>query len=386
MKTAVVILNWNTRQYLQQFLPGLVKSVEEMATILENDARKIYLLQEILKDYGTTLFVCIAPSKNELYPEFLPENDKYFSQGGIHADDFYVKRFTELGVNFLDLNTLYKEIKDTVDYPLFYKAASHYSIIAATYTVDTLIKYMESVSELNIQNIEFEEPYIDKPIAIDRDIENLLNLMRPIEKTDYYYVHTTTIPDSTAVTPRWLSIGDSFYWNIRNEETVDEVFNESPFWYYANTIHYDKHNKWKTKDVDLIEELVFSDFVMIIWCPINIYELERNNIINNSLLSLCYDEKYLEKNRQNIITEIKNSPEWYQSIERQAEKENKNIEETLLNNANYLLRDPGSNRLTEIKGYDVPEVRNSRLKTIKNISRIIQKRKLLSSKRYTETL
>ena len=30
MKTAVVILNWNTRQYLQQFLPGLVESVRGM--------------------------------------------------------------------------------------------------------------------------------------------------------------------------------------------------------------------------------------------------------------------------------------------------------------------------------------------------------------------
>ena len=30
MKTAVVILNWNTRQYLQQFLPRLTQSVSGM--------------------------------------------------------------------------------------------------------------------------------------------------------------------------------------------------------------------------------------------------------------------------------------------------------------------------------------------------------------------
>ena len=30
MKTAIVILNWNTKGYLQQFLPGLIASTEVM--------------------------------------------------------------------------------------------------------------------------------------------------------------------------------------------------------------------------------------------------------------------------------------------------------------------------------------------------------------------
>jgi len=37
MKTAVVILNWNGKSYLQQFLPGVVKSCEGLATVVVAD-------------------------------------------------------------------------------------------------------------------------------------------------------------------------------------------------------------------------------------------------------------------------------------------------------------------------------------------------------------
>ena len=37
MKTAVVILNWNTRDFLERFLPGLITSMPEGAEVLVAD-------------------------------------------------------------------------------------------------------------------------------------------------------------------------------------------------------------------------------------------------------------------------------------------------------------------------------------------------------------
>lgn len=306
-------------------------SPEEMTAVFERDAKSVYMLQEVLKSYGTTLFVCISPSKNELYPDLLPENKNFHKPEGVHADVFYPKRFKELGVNCLDLNALYKQMKDSVDYPLFYKSGSHYTHLAATYTADTLVKYMEAISGLNIQNITFKEPYTKKPMNIDRDMENLYNLIFPIEKVDYYYVGVEPIADSTAVKPKWLTIGDSFYWNINEEIRNAGLFESTPFWYYNKEVNFDP-GKTYTDELNIIDELISADIVMIYWCPINLYALEHG-FVNNALLSFCYDPCY----RRNLIEYMKNNEEWYNSIVEKASDRGISVDEMLKIDADYMI-------------------------------------------------
>ena len=38
MRTAVVILNWNTKEYLERFLPGLLASATDGAEIIVADS------------------------------------------------------------------------------------------------------------------------------------------------------------------------------------------------------------------------------------------------------------------------------------------------------------------------------------------------------------
>ena len=64
MKTAVVILNWNTRQYLQQFLPGLVRSVQGMdaQVVVADNASKDGSLDLVREQFADVR--CIALDKN----------------------------------------------------------------------------------------------------------------------------------------------------------------------------------------------------------------------------------------------------------------------------------------------------------------------------------
>ena len=38
MKTAVIILNWNTKDYLSRFLPGLIESVGSLGEVIVADS------------------------------------------------------------------------------------------------------------------------------------------------------------------------------------------------------------------------------------------------------------------------------------------------------------------------------------------------------------
>ncbi|MDO5341288.1 MAG: hypothetical protein Q4F69_02390 [Bacteroidia bacterium] len=337
-------------------------SGEEMTAIFERDAKATYYLQEILKEYGITLFIGIAPSKNELYPEFLPENKRFKHTGGVWADAFYTKRFKELGVNCLDFNTIYKGLKDSVDYPLFYKSSSHYSMISAAYETDTLIKYMESISGLNIQNVEFDEPHAGEARKIDKDMEKLFNLIRPIEDAEYKYLNVKTIHDETAAKPHWLTVGDSFFWNLINSIPHAEIFNGTPFWYYNKEVYFDPGHK-DVSEVNLLEELLKSDIIMIYWCPINLYRLEHGFVIN-ALISLCYEDNYLEEKKNKIVQNIKANQEWYDAVIKQAEKKGISMEQALNDNADYTMKENYEEYFPEIFGDSVPAIRNSRIKKL----------------------
>ena len=60
MKTAIVILNWNGRKYLERFLPGVVKSVGPEASVIVADNAStdgsVELLKEKFPDVGTMIF------------------------------------------------------------------------------------------------------------------------------------------------------------------------------------------------------------------------------------------------------------------------------------------------------------------------------------------
>lgn len=334
-----------------------VSDPEELVKIFQKEAMKVYYLQELLKEYGTTLFICIAPSKNEIYPEYLPENTLWFHEGGIRAEEWYAQKFQELGVNCLNLQHIFKALKGKVSYPLFYKNSSHYSYIAATYAADTLVKFMEETSGLNIQNFTFKEEEVQKPKKIDRDLEELFNLIRPMERnTKYYYVGIDPIPDSTAVKPRWLTIGDSYYWGISEELRAANIFDISPFWYYGKTVHFDYWDSDpQVSNHNIANELIEADIVMLLWCPRNLYVLE-NGILNNTLLSLSIHDNY----KSWIQDKIKKQTELYNDIVEKAKENGRTIEEQIQLDSEWIL-DQEIQKYFNLEQVETPTIRNERI-------------------------
>lgn len=50
MRTAVVILNWNTKEYLERFLPGLLASATDGAEIIVADSASTDGSMEMLSE------------------------------------------------------------------------------------------------------------------------------------------------------------------------------------------------------------------------------------------------------------------------------------------------------------------------------------------------
>ena len=293
--------------------------VEGKAKEFNKKAENLYKLQEILKKYNTHIFVNMIPGKDVIYPENLPENKWYFNPDGVHAYDFYKKKFDELGVNYIDFVEVFKDEKDKVDYPLFYQTGTHWSNIASTHAFDSIMRYMENLSGLNIRNVEIGEKYTGSVREPDDDLEQLFNLMFPIKKDSYYYADVRILDDTTTVRPKLITIGDSYFWNISYNYKLGEIFREYPYWYYNTTVYFDpNHNS--TKDLNFLNEIFNADFIMLNYCTVQLYNM-ANGFIDNAL-TLLYDDETDSPMSDEIIDierRIYSDPEWFKSVKEKAD-------------------------------------------------------------------
>ena len=268
---------WTVEEYYQSHAYQHSKDSAEMAEKLETEAQRLLEIQHLLEPYGTHLFVALLPGKEQVCGEHMPKNTQYFFDKKITAYDFYKNRFKELGVNHIDLGEWFVQMKDTVSYPLFPQTGTHWSNLAAIYSADTIIRYMEHLSDSNMFNIQIGNTF-KRTLKPDADLESLMNLIWPLQKAPNYLAAASYDYDTTAWRPRLITVGDSFYWNILNFTPVWDVFERVPYWYYFSTVFFGDEDITvanKISDIDVLQEVINADFVMLAYSTVSLYKMSN---------------------------------------------------------------------------------------------------------------
>ncbi len=326
---------WFVEEYYQGRSSHYAADSSAMLQQFERESMRLYQLQHILEDYGTHLFVCLLPGKDLIYPEYLPENTKYFRKDQVRAYPYYADRLKELGVNYIDMVEWFLQMKDTADFLLFPQKGTHWSRIASVYAADSILHYMEKLGSVELNDLKISNKRVGRAKSPDNDLEALMNLMRPMKTIPHQYVDVKVTPVEGAAMPRFLVVGDSFYWNIVNQINQRDLFSSSPYWYYNSKVYFDKP-KEKVKDLDLVEELCSLQFVMLIYCTSNLYDL-GNGFSTQALLQLCYDESEIEAQREAIKTQMLQDDEVYASLVKKAEDRGLSFEDNLEKEVEYLI-------------------------------------------------
>ena len=327
-----------------------------MAQLLEAEAKRLRQTQQILESLGIHLFVVLEPGKEQIYPEHVPANTRYNHEKVISAYDFYRKRFVELGVPFVDVTQWFKQMKDECDYPLFPQTGTHWSNLAAMHVADSLVRFMEQLGDMNLKNLKIGEKYV-KTKEPDDDLERLLNLMRPLKKAPNYYAKTEAVDDPTAIRPRLITIGDSFYWNILNHTPFKELFSTFPFWYYFSTSYFDGPDA-KVADIDVLDKVMSSDFVMLTFSTPQQYDL-GSGFTKRFLLEWCYDDDEAKAAKQATISAIRSNPDWMQGIESRAEQLQQPLDTVLVDEMEYFVKHHPEQCFTALKD-DIPAKRSTK--------------------------
>ena len=336
---------WVVADYYQNQFRNYASDTAEMTAMFTEEAERLLQVQQALEPYGTYLFACVVPSKDRIYPEYLPDDKDYWfdSMPKTSARFINEREYARLGVNHLNLEHYFMQMKDTADFLLFPQTGTHWSNYASLFAADTLIRYMEHLGGMNIQNLVIGPRSLDDARDPDDDLEKLLNLIRPLPKPQYYYAKATADNDSTAVKPKVIVIGDSFWWNIANQIPLSKIFSSSPYWYYNSTVYFDG-TEHSVKDLDLINEILSADFIILFYSATQQYKM-NNGFTQDALEAIQHFKEvfvmdslaFIEYEIEKTIAEIKTKPNLMEEIQEKATLKGKTFEQAIYDDAAWIV-------------------------------------------------
>jgi hypothetical protein len=257
---------------------GLIFSVGSIARTLgldyngkevnQNRIDRIRFMNDGLKKHGCKVITTIAPSKEMIYPEYLPLSHLNLKKGNFDYLDI-VTGLRKSGVDVLDFCHFFRKMKDTCAvYPLYTRTGFHWSAYSSSFAQDTLLGYIkarfpEPIPEYKRVGAEWTKT----PRDSDADFEKSLNLLCSLNQPAYLYPKLEMIPGTLKrPRPKVIIIGDSFFWQIKDHKNLLHIFSEdSKFWYYFAQTSFPIGDLAGVplKDIDVMKELETADFVIL---------------------------------------------------------------------------------------------------------------------------
>lgn len=338
---------FGTREVRDYYVSGTydyTNDTMEMKRQFQLEAMRMYKVQNILKEYNTFIFTTLLPGKTFICHEYLPEY-RGEKKKPFHAVDYYADIFDSLNINYIDLQKEYARLKGNADYPLFPKTGIHWTYIACEHSFDTILRYVEGKTDINLHNYTIGEIYEAAPRHPDTDQEDVLNLLRPIRPNKHYYADVTIDNDSTATRPSFIIVGDSYFWNINGAIPLSKIFSKYSYWYYNSTIHFNPNCNHSSK-IDILDEIINADIIDLSYSPRQLYVFS-NKFLPKALLYLTHEDSEIDSTLNVIAATSK-----------------KNTDEERLNEAKDILFANPEKYFPDLATYAIPTTRNSRIKQI----------------------
>ncbi|MCR9171044.1 MAG: hypothetical protein NXI10_01015 [bacterium] len=306
--------------------------------LVREKMQKLAQVRDTLNRRGVEVLVVFAPGKASFFPEYFPDYLKRSKKRSNY--DAYREAFEQCEVPFIDFRDWFEEKKGTLEYPLFPKGGVHWSSYGEVLAADSLLRFMNELtteSQLNtiqIQGIKRKNRAYDR----DEDIEESMNLLFNIDDGELGYPQYVPVKHSAERTTRVLTIADSYFWGIYNWGRKSYL-NDGPFWYYNREMYPETYTKQTfVQDlVDLSYEVEKNDLVLIMFTDANLKDFAYDFIdrLHDEYCSNGREER--EKRIAQIIEAIYNTPQWLESIKKQAKQEGIPLEDALRKNAVYTM-------------------------------------------------
>lgn len=240
-----------------------------------------------LRAVGKYLYVYIAPSKANLYPEDMPRNYVALAQpSGVRPVDLFRELISATDVPYL----ICSDMKDSLEYPAFYPTGIHWSRTYEQLASQRIVNDLSALSGKTYQNIAITGVEKSKtPFWRDSDVYDLLNVWTSPD-IDYYEYTTQPAEEGPVSELDVLLMGDSFGGGLCRD--IGDRFMDSLIWYIGRNNYITGPNgkeqllEQDWENLDLQACLDHVDFVVL--------EITEPVFINDTYGFIDYLDDYLD--------------------------------------------------------------------------------------------
>lgn len=381
-----VVVGKNRELYIESYIDEYIGRNYRGLPVLTDIVSKTKRVQDSLQKMGVDLVVMFAPGKASFRSENIPDQYLKLKRDSTNYAS-YVNLFNKEGVNFIDLNAHFRNIKGKTFYPFFPKNGAHWNHYAMCIGLDTLLKRIEKVHHIDVPDFDYSQVTLNNSAkGNDYDIGILMNLKKEIPKEVMPYPNYV-INELNKEKPDVLVVGDSYWWCLVGDNLPGHFFAKDEYWFYNKDIILNNSKKEnKVRYVNLFEQVRKRKTIVLISTEATYYmfpygfieRLEKMLCVDNKRVwelanarirpdsawyagivrkaqeagisaeqQLYLDAKYVlleeigntEEPRNEVIKTIKADPTWFSQIEQKARDEKRSIEEQLILDADYMVKE-----------------------------------------------
>ena len=308
-------------------------------SVARKNVEKTMVLIDSLKNHGTEFLFVFAPTKPAVYPEFMPDGYRD-SIASFSLEEYYIKLFDEKGINYIDFYSYFKTIKDSFPYPLYTRYGTHWSESTIPMVADSIMRKIESITGYDLPTVECVDwNFTDQYSGHDDELETSMNLLFPVKKPELPRPVTALSDTIGKDKPNLLAVGDSYFIQLWESSFV-KAFANWDYWHYNRDI-YSSNPKYNWQKVDNLEDvfdvICDADIVLAVSTAPNFYEY-MFGFCDMTLEMMRNGGLSMEKQVELMINKIKQIPDWYEGVVKQAEERNITVEEALYDNALYTVK------------------------------------------------
>ncbi len=264
-----IILGKNNYLYEKLYLKAYNRLTPSTQAGLRWSAESLIQLEGHLKKLGKALLVVIAPSKAEIYPEYIPKKHVLKNKKRqASKKERLLNLLKGSKVEIIDTEKLFIEHAKKNSAPLFAKSSAHWNAYGACIVGQKILKKAAVLLERKIRSFTCEPlTWLNEPLVAERDLSDLTNIWFPerfYEKT--LYPKDKTINRYDASLPNVLIVGDSYSWALLNYFDRHKVYKKRDMFYY-NSRNFKYPSKKTTKINSLeskwVDNLLEKDIIII---------------------------------------------------------------------------------------------------------------------------
>jgi len=309
-------------------------------SLIKARVNRLKNLQDTLAHMGKLLFVTIAPGKAQFYPDYIPDHLR--GEKTLSNYEKFLSVSAATGLNVLDFNAWFLQMKDTARYPLYPKTGIHWSHYGMNLYFDSISKYIEKKMKVDIPDYVVSDYKLSTNYqSPDQDIEEGMNLLFPISNFPLAYAHDTVLTKGKTKF-RAMVVSDSFFWGLYNKGIMHTVFNNGEFWFYNREIHQPPRiGHSNVFNVDVHHEILEKDVIILLTTDASLRQFPWRFDETSTEAIFNYDPLAVEKRRKELESYkkyIKSQPDYMDMIREKAVVRNITVDSMLQREAIYIYK------------------------------------------------